>query len=387
LRILVAHSFYRLPGGEDTYVRQQVDLLRANHEVELLEFRNEGLGGNAKTAAQMTFSKQRINEAGKILDDFRPEVVHIHNMYPAAGPAVHLAAAKRRIPLVMTVHNFRLRCPNGYMFTEGEPCTRCEGGMYAHATLHNCFPTRGQAFAYAGALWTHRFVLRLERKISIFITPSEFMRNTVIGWDVSPERVDLVRNFTASSTVATSQPGSFGIFVGRLSSEKGLDQLLAALQLAGDPPFKIIGDGPLQEDLMAEARRLELQNTEFVGRIPNEEVQQILPRARFLAMPSICHENAPLAALEAMAAGRPLLVSKMGGLPELVESGGGLAFESKDTAGAADRVRRLMEDDELCRRAGSAALAFATQELSAEGHVRGLESAYGKAALMSIGKN
>jgi glycosyltransferase involved in cell wall biosynthesis len=380
LRILVAHSFYRLPGGEDNYVRQQVDLLRTNHDVELLEFRNEGLGGNAKTAAQMTLSRSQIDKVGTVLDGFKPEVVHIHNMYPAAGPAVHLAAAKRQVPLVMTVHNFRLRCPNGYMFTEGEPCRRCEGGMYAHATLHDCFPTKGQAFAYAGALWTHRFLLRLEHKVSVFITPSEFMRDTVIGWDIPPKRVALVRNFTASNPAATSEPGSFGMFVGRLSSEKGLDQMLAALQQAGDPPFEIIGDGPLQEGLRAEAKRLDLRNTKFVGRIPNAKVQQTLPRARFLAMPSICHENAPLAALEAMAAGRPLLVSKMGGLPELVESGAGLAFESGDVAGAADHIRRLMEDDDLCRRSGSAALAFSSHELNAERHARGLESAYARAA-------
>ena len=379
MRILIAHSFYRLPGGENHYVRQQVDLLRANHEVELLEFDNEGLGGNAKTAAQMTYSRRRSREVGKVLDDYRPDLVHMHNVYPAAGPAVHLATSKKRIPLVMTVHNFRLRCPNAYMFTEGEPCTRCEGGMYAHAALHHCFPTRGQATAYAGALWVHRFILKLERKVSVFVTPSEFMRQKVISWGLPADRVEMVRNFTAHRPDATTDPGTFGISVGRLSSEKGLDQLLAALQVAGDPPFKIVGDGPLFEDLVAEAKRLELQNTEFVGRISNQEVQAMLPKARFLAMPSICHENAPLAVLEAMAAGRPLLVNRMGGLPELVESGAGLSYEWGDIDRAAQHIRTLMQDDELCRRFGKAALAFSIQELNAEKHAEGLEKAYGSA--------
>ena len=382
MRILIAHSFYRLGGGEDRYVRQQVDLLAAHHDVKLIETRNEDLSAGFKTAGQMIYSHRR-SEIEDIMDDHRPDVVHVHNVYPGLGPAVHLAASKRSIPLVMTVHNFRLRCPNGYMYTEGAVCRRCEGGLYLHGLVHRCFPSKKQASAYVSALWIHRFLLRLEDKVSMFLAPSDFMRSQLQKWKISPSRIEMVRNFTSIDPAANPDPGSYGIYVGRLSSEKGLHFLLTALKGAGDPPFKVVGDGPLLDDLITEAARLGLQRTEFVGAVPAVEVNAFMSRARFLVMPSESHENSPLAALEALACGRPLLVSDRGGLPELVRSGAGLIFTSRDAEGAAASIRSLMDDDALARKLGSAALEFARSELTPRAHLTRLEDVYSKAASAS----
>ena len=379
MRILIAHSFYRLGGGEDRYVRQQVDLLGTSHNVELIGVRNEDLTAGFKTAGQMVYSHRR-GEIEDIMEDHRPDVVHVHNVYPGLGPAVHLAASRRSIPLVMTVHNFRLRCPNGYMYTEGSVCRRCEGGLYLHGLVHRCFPSKKQASAYVTALWVHRFVLKLENKVSTFIAPSEFMGRQLQKWEISPNRIAMVRNFTRLDPAASSDPGSYGIYVGRLSSEKGLHFLLGALKAAGDPPFKFVGDGPLFDDLVAQAARLGLQRAEFVGPVPPEEVNGLMTRARYLVMPSESHENSPLAALEALACGRPLLVSDMGGLPELVRSGAGLIFTAGDAEAAAGSIRSLVDNDALARELGSAALEFARRELTSQAHLAKLEDVYSKAA-------
>src|SRR5918996_4735306 len=215
MRVLYAHSFYRMPGGEDRHVRDQIELVSGAHDVELIAASNADLSDTASTAIRMTYSRRKKREILEIIDRFAPEVVHIHNAYPSLGPSVILAAHERDIPIVMTIHNMRLRCPNGLMFTQGSLCRRCEAGMYANALVHECFPTGKQASAYAAALWIHRFVLRLEHRISRFIAPSEFIRSRLIDWRIEPERVETIRHFTHGMLAsAAGRVGTYGMFVG-----------------------------------------------------------------------------------------------------------------------------------------------------------------------------
>jgi glycosyltransferase involved in cell wall biosynthesis len=317
----------------------------------------------------------------EVLDSVRrsnPDVIHLHNSYPSLGPAVHLAARRGGVPLVMTVHNARLRCPNGLMFTQGSPCRRCEAGAYFNAVPNDCFPTRRQASAYALNLWLHRFILRLEASVSQFIAPSQFIRRRLLDWGLPDDRVALVRNFTTIRPDASPRVGNHGLYVGRLAEEKGLRDLLVALRLVGDPPFRIAGDGPLARPLRALAAELGLQRTSFLGWLDHSQVVGVLRAARYLVMPSRADENAPLAALEAMAEGRPLLVSRAGGLPELVADRAGLTFERGDSSDLAAKLR-LLDDDNFCREAGVASLRFARRRLTPDVHRRGLEEAYAAA--------
>jgi glycosyltransferase involved in cell wall biosynthesis len=385
LRVLIAHSFYRLSGGEDRYVQQQVELLQPHHDIELVAESNESLGANLSTAAKMAFSPRTLHAVEERIDRFAPDVIHLHNPYPSLGPAVHLAATRRGVPLVQTIHNLRLRCPNGLMFTEGMPCRRCEAGNYANAVLHRCFPMRSQATAYAGVLWSHRFVLGLERRVCAFIAPSQFMHDRLRAWGIPDRRVWTVRNFMPSIPPPSSILRDYGVYVGRLSREKGLAVLLEALSLAGDPPFRIVGDGPLRAELVDLSARLGLKGTVFTGRLHPATVARLVSESRFLIMPSLCEENAPLAVLECMAAGRPVLVSDKGGLPELLETGGGLSFQPGDTRSMAESMRLLLVDDELCIRLGGRARAFAEGGLAGEEHRMLLERVYRQVAEDGLG--
>lgn len=378
MRILYAHCFYRIPGGEDRHVRDQVDLVSRAHDVELISEANVDLAEGPVTAARMLYSRAKKQHVGAIIDRFAPDVVHVHNAYPSLGPAVVLAARERGVPVVMTVHNFRLRCPNGFMFTEGAMCHRCESGLYVNAIVHRCFPTKKQAGAYAAILWAHRFVMRLEERIARFIAPSEFMGQRLLEWGIGEERVRVIRHFVPSAGSSGSDPriGSYGAFLGRLTSEKGLDVLLAALARAGDPPFLIVGDGPHRRALEDLARKLRLAHTRFLGWRSHGEVGELVAAARYVAIPSVGEETASLAALEALAAARPLLVSESGGLPELVATGAGVVSRPGDEIDISDKITLLMEDDELCRRASTEALTFARRWLDPERHLAGLESLY-----------
>jgi glycosyltransferase involved in cell wall biosynthesis len=199
----------------------------------------------------------------------------------------------------------------------------------------------------------------------------------MMEWGFESSRAEVVRNFTAMEGDSV-EPGGYGLYVGRMSSEKGIDVLLRALKDAGDPPFKIAGDGPVLEDLKQLAKQLELEKTEFLGRLARPDVITVLQGSRFVALPSLWDENAPLAALEAMALGRPLLVTATGGLIELVENGEGLVCPVGDVAALAAAIRELSTDDERCRELGHQALIRARREFRPEVHLHRLEEAYAR---------
>jgi glycosyltransferase involved in cell wall biosynthesis len=374
MRILIAHSFYRQTGGEDRYVLQQAELLSQRHEVEILSRDNADLVSRPDAALRLTFSPTELRSARRSVARFRPDIIHVHNVYPSFGPAIHLAA-KRRIPLVMTVHNYRLRCPNGLMFTEGKPCRRCQIGAYWNATLHDCFPTRSQAAAYAIALAAHRFVIRLESRVDLFVAPSRFIAERLESWKIDASRIAHVPNFT--SVVGAPPPlGESGLFLGRLVPEKGVAVLIEALRMAGDPPFEIGGDGPSADALRAQAQRSGLRRTTFLGQLDRAGVNAAIARARYLTMPSLWDEVAPLGAMEGLAAGRPLVASRVGGLTEIVGGNRGIVVPPGNAERLAAAIRKLAEDPALAAEQGRKANAFATVELSPDVHLERLEAAY-----------
>ena len=375
MRIIVAHSFYRIAGGEDRYVRQQVELLSRSHVVHLEERVNAELHEGFRTAVGMFHAPRERQAIGRVLREFRPDVVHLHNPYPSMGPAVHLTADSSGVALVQTVHNFRLRCPNGLMFTEGAPCTRCVGGRYDQAVRHGCFPMRTQAAAYASALWLNRFARRLDGRVDLYVAPSRFVRRRLVEWGIPAERTTVVRNFTVPPGVR-SAPGKRGLYLGRLSPEKGVATLLEALRLAGDPPFDIVGGGPQAGSLRAQAALLGLRNTRLVGPVAPDDVTRVIEEARYAVVPSTCDEVFGLAALEAMAAGRPVVASDVGALPELVGTGRGRLVPPGDAAALADALQRYAEDPSVAAAEGARAREFVADEYSPEVHLAGLEAAY-----------
>jgi glycosyltransferase involved in cell wall biosynthesis len=378
MRVLIAHSAYRQFGGEDRYLARQVELLQTEHQVRLEVRANAELGSGPATAARMLIGLGERRSIARAIEAFRPDVVHLHNPYPALGPSVHLAVEASGTPLVQTVHNMRLRCPNGLQFTEGEPCVRCEGGRYDNAVRHRCFPSASQAAAYASTLWVHRFGLRLEDKVDTYIAISRFVERRLLEWGIPPERIALVRNITDTPD-APVPLGDRGVFLGRASAEKGGEVLLRALAVLGDPPFDLVGDGPDLGRWQRLAQQLGLTRVRFTGQLGLEAVEAVIRGARFVVVPSVCHEAASLSAIEGMAAGRPLVASEMGGLPELTADGRGRLAPAGDADALAEAMATygnvaVAESD------GARAHAFVREECGPEPHLEGLLRAYAQAA-------
>jgi glycosyltransferase involved in cell wall biosynthesis len=261
------------------------------------------------------------------------------------------------------------------MFTEGALCRRCERGFYPSAVVHRCFPNRRQAAGYATSLWLHRFPFRLNDAVRMFVSPSRFVRERLLEWGIPEERTVVVPNFVEPGS-EDPIPGSFGMFLGRISPEKGLHVLIRALGLAGDPPFRIVGDGPARPEAETLARDVGLANTRFLGRVDVEEVKRLLHESRYLVMPSVWEETFGLSAVEAMAHGKPVLVSAIGALPELVREDVGLTCAPGDSGDLAEKIRFLERDDAFCREAGARGLERFRAEYSPQVHLARLEAVY-----------
>jgi glycosyltransferase involved in cell wall biosynthesis len=186
----------------------------------------------------------------------------------------------------------------------------------------------------------------------------------------------MIRHFVQPDPAASTDPGAQGMFVGRLSRDKGLGTLLEALSEVGDPPFLVAGEGPAKDDLMNTARSIGLENVRFLGWQEPTRVRELIRRSRYHVVPSLWEETANLGAMEALAAGRPVIASDIGAVPELVRGGAGFVVKPGDSQALAASIRRLLKGDELCREMGRKALAFAHAHLTPERHLASLEDAY-----------
>jgi glycosyltransferase involved in cell wall biosynthesis len=249
----------------------------------------------------------------------RPDVAHIHNTWYAQSPAVVWALHRSGIPTVMTLHNYRLICANGQLFRDGVPCEDCVGASPWHGVQHGCYRDSGVlSVPAAGTIALHDRLRTWNRAVDRFLVLTEFARERLIRGGLPAERIEVKPNFVPDPGPRTCSAASSGtvLYVGRLSAEKGVELLVEAWQRLGDGPLElvIVGDGPLRERL----ERRPVPRLRFTGRLPEDEVRRQMLAARALVLPSVWYEGQPMTALEALAAGLPVLGSDIGGVSELL---------------------------------------------------------------------
>jgi glycosyltransferase involved in cell wall biosynthesis len=401
VRILHVNKFLYRRGGAEAYMLDMADLQRAaGHDVEVFgmahpenpAFPLEGtfpsyvefqpapgtLTGKARLAARMLHSREAGRGMRAAVRAFRPDVVHMHNVYHQLSPSVVQAASAEGVPTVMTLHDYKLACPSYSLLDgSGARCTACVGGSLANAVKRRCGGSVAAAVVAAGATALHRRSGAYDH-ISRFLCPSEFLASVMRTAGVYPDRMHVLSNFVDEQPVQRTSFSRTVVFAGRLSWEKGVDVLLDAVPLLPpDVVVHIAGTGPEEEDLHRRAERDGAGRVVFHGRLPREGVQQLLASAGVAVIPSRWYENQPLSVLEAFAAGVPVVASALGGLTELIEAGvNGELVEADDAAGLAAAIERVLlrPDDNL--NMGRAAKEKARTGHSAEQHVRALEDHY-----------
>jgi glycosyltransferase involved in cell wall biosynthesis len=367
VRVLVLHSRY-LSGptsGENRVVEDEVALLREGG-VEVDVWAPEVRGGGARAALDAVWSRSAADEATRRVARFAPDVVHVHSLYPRLSPAALRAAEDT--PVVMTLHNFRLQCLPATFLRERRICEDCLGRVPWRGVVHGCYRgSRAASAVLATSLAVHRAAGSFDR-VTRFLAVSAFVRAKHVEAGIAPERILVKPNF-AQPLPRRQGPGVAFLTLGRLSPEKGLAELLAAWPALA---LDVVGDGPERERL----RALAPPTVTFAGQVAPDRAAGALARARALLYPSRCYEAQPRAILEAFAAGVPVIASRIGGLPELVEHGvNGLLVDVDDAKGWREAVERLMDDAES-ERLGEGAYRTWQERFTPEIGLRNLLDAY-----------
>ncbi len=326
MRILAAHNRYRFGGGEDAVVRDEVELLRhRGHSVEVLEQDNDaihGLRGKLAASASVFYSAASRRRMKQAIHDFRPDVVHIHNWFPMLSPSIILEADAAGLPIVQTLHNFRMLCANSLLYRDGAVCTDCVGkALPIDGIVHGCYRgSRAGSAIVVGAYAFHRFVHTWNR-VDLFIAVSGFEREILVRGGLPAEKVVVKPNFAATETWRAERSAEGGaLFVGRLSPEKGIRTMLSAWNTGKIPlGLKIVGDGPMADEVRSCASAN--AGIEYVGLQPRETVYREMAKARFLVFPSEWFETFGRTVVEAFSQGTPVLAADLGGVRELVEEG------------------------------------------------------------------
>ncbi len=318
MRILIIHNQYQHIGGEDFVMGQEMEALRKNHEVDLYTVRNvKGLKGYLQYLLypinwpEVKKIKERINE-------FKPDIIHIHNMHYALGPLFILHIQKMKIPMLMTLHNFRLICPSATLFYDGNIYLNSINSDFPWDAVkkkvleNSYFKTFWTAFTY----WIHR-KRGTFNAISRFITLSEFSKSIFAKskLNVPLDKFVVKPNFVKVAEVTKEYPSDYFVYVGRLSEEKGIIPLLHAWK-ATDHKIKIFGTGPLQKEV--ELIVSNSPNMQYMGFQDKQTLSNQIASASAVIVPSVCNESMPLAVLEAYALGTPVIASSIGILTEMV---------------------------------------------------------------------
>lgn len=330
----MAHNAYQQRGGEESVFRNEVDLLRrAGHEV--LEYSDDNLRASRMNGIalgiQTIWNDSSRKALRTLLMAFQPDVVHFQNIFPLLSPAVYLACHEFGAPVVQTLHNYRLLCPGGMFMREGHVCEDC---LTKHVkwpgVLHGCYrDSRLATTAVTAMLAVHHLLGTWEQKVARYIALSEFSRAKFVEGGLPAEKIVVKPNFVSTDPGVRDGAGEFALFVGRLSSEKGVECLLEAWAKGNRRiPLRIVGDGPLRPGLERQKLALGLDNISFNGTLERTLVLKAIKQARFIVFPSECYENFPLVIGEAYACGVPVIASRLGVMAQIVQDGvTGLHFE------------------------------------------------------------
>jgi len=400
LRILVANKFwYRRAGLERVMFDEIAWLEAAGHEVAhfsathpendaspwsdyfvpYLEIGVEStitLREKATATGRMFWSMDAARRFARLLRDFRPDIVHVHGIHRQLSPSIALEARRAHVPVVQSLHDYHPICPADDLLLGGtRACDppRCGRVNVLPCALYHCVQHSRMKSALSASefLW-RRWIVRYETLVDAFVSPSHFLARTVAQGGLRRRPMHVLPNAVPTRPSPADPAGDAFVYAGRLSREKGLATLLRATELAG-VPLVVAGAGPLQESLVSAAP----PGVTFLGRIDGEAVDDLLARSRAAVVPSEWAENAPMAVLEPMVLGRPVIASRMGGIPEQVRDGReGILTQAGDAVELAAAMRVLADDPALANRLGDAARRRATTLFGPTAHTEGLVRIY-----------
>ena len=365
MRVLVVHNRYRYRGGEERAVELQIEALqRAGIDHDVL-IRDSDSAGRGRAARAMLVGGEGMPAPTGF------DVVHVHNMNPLFGPRALAEAKRAGARVVLHLHNFRLFCSIATCFRDGEPCFRCRGRFTLPGLVLNCRGSVAESAVYTSALALHQ--PDVFANVDAFVTPSEYAAGQLAVLGLPRSRVTVLPNYLPASAFSertAAGEGEYAVCIGRLSPEKGFGVAIEAARISG-VPLKIAGDGPLETELRSAAAGAPV---ELLGRVPEGELPALLRGASMALVPSLGGDVMPFAAIEAMAAGVPVIAARSGSLPELV--GDENCVPRADPRALADAMTALAADKQRRENLGAAVIDRAKEHFDERRYVRGLRELY-----------
>lgn len=368
MKILNINKFYYRKGGSEAYYFALADLLRENnHEVipfsmkdnknyetkyskyfiENISYENMGIKEKAINGAKLIYSVEAKKKVKNIVNDNTPDIAHLHIFQHQLSPSILKEIKKNGTYVVNTVHDLKVICPNYKMLNEGEICEKCKSDKFI-----NCFKSKCIKGSTVNSMlntieaYTHR-ILKSYDYVDKFICPSEFYMNKFIEFGIPKEKVVHIPNFVDVSKFNPNyEHEDYFVYFGRLSEEKGINTLIKSMKYVNKSKLIIVGTGPIEKELKEFVVKENIKNIEFVGFKTGNELENIIKKSRFIVIPSEWYENAPMSIIEAMAYGKAVLGSNIGGIPEFIEDNHtGMIFNTKDEIDLASKINYLIDQE------------------------------------------
>lgn len=347
-----------MKGGEDIGAEQTKLLFEKKKDHNIItyfldnkEIKNFSLWQKSLLLLKTIFSLKSYKEISALIKIEKPDLAHIHNVLPLISPSIYYALKKMKVPIIQTVHNYRYFCSNGlFLDNKKKICELCGNGNFLHGVIRKCYRNSYlQTSVLSTSLFLHRLLKTFVKNVNIFISPSEFLKNKLIEYGFPKDKIEVINNFINDKDFKPCYDFNYyAVYLGRLSEEKGLFTMLNAFQEISDFNLKIIGEGPLYQDLINFVDRNKLFNVEILGFIRGAERFEILKKAMFMIFPSECYENLPYAIIESFALGTPIIASHIGGLIEQIEEGkNGLLFQPGDIKDLRKKILVLIKNPNL----------------------------------------
>jgi glycosyltransferase involved in cell wall biosynthesis len=330
-------------------MRAEVEMLRrAGDDVELMEADNATIDGTMTkiaAASSLFHSSTSSRSVAQLLQAFRPDILHVHNWFPLISPSIISVATEAGVPVVQTLHNYRMICANGLLYRDGKVCDDCVGkAMPFNGMLHGCYSHSRVGSALVSVAFSYHRLVHTWDGISTFIAVSTFQRGTLVRGGVNPAQIVVKPNFVRDPGGAGDGSGGYALFAGRLAEQKGIRTVIEAWEKhAPQLPLRIMGDGPLVDEVRGKAALL--PQVQYLGQRSASEVLTAMAGARFLIFSSESYEPLPLTVLEAFSRGTPVLAADLESIDELVKDGKtGLRFNPGDPRDLAAKSQAMVAD-------------------------------------------
>ena len=368
MNLLVINKFYFMRGGCERYIFELNKILERNG-VNIIPFAMENDKNypteysryfvsnidfqkkleyltKIKSVGRVMYSFEARKNISRLIDDFKPDIAHVHNIAHQISPSILPVLKKRGIPIVQTLHDFKLICPSYLFYAHNKPCEKCKKNKFYEAILNKCIKNSlSGSILIAIEMYFHK-IIRIYDNVDVFITPSLFMKNKLEEFGVNPEKLIHIPNFVPVESFAPNYDfEDYFIYFGRLSEEKGVRTLLKAMERSWKTKLLIVGDGVLKNELEKYAEKNSLTNVIFTGYKSGSELSNLIKNAMFTIVPSECYENCPMTVLESFSIGKPVIGANIGGIPELIsECFDGLLFESANEEDLRNKILYLLSN-------------------------------------------